>query len=497
MEENKNENIFINLQKVPLKSEREEKKAKVKRTILVVFLCILFFVLGCFGGYINNRLKTVSSRYHNNAVMSEIEYIISNYWLYGDEHEDLLNEMEDKALYGMSTFLEDPFTSYMSSKEVNDFYSSINRDYVGIGVEYTYADGIFLIRRVFKDSPAEKGGILPGDIIKEVNHEDVEGCTSDELKELVLGEAGSEVTITVRRVNELLDFTLTRAAVSNSVYAYMEDNCLIMEISSFGDGTAKECMSYLDEYEDLDSIIIDLRDNTGGLQTSVKEVCGLFIGNNKVYLRQAGKDGNEYVDYTKCEKTYENFKNIIILVNGNTASASEVFTICLKEQLDNVTIVGETTYGKGVIQSQKNLSNGGSLKFTTYYWYSPNGNSIHLEGIKPDFEVKMPDIYYESYSILDDDARYEYDCVDDNVRTIELALNYLGYYDGRSDGYFGETLKVSLNRFKIDNNLGNDSVIDKQTYEAIISKVSYEIINNKDKDTQMNKAKELVHGYKG
>ena len=269
---------------------------------------------------------------------------------------------------------------------------------------------------------------------------------------------------------------------------------MILELNSFGADSAQECVKYLDEYADLDKIIIDIRNNSGGYQTSVKEICGLFIGPDKIYLKEKGLDGVEMADYTTAIKTYDNFRNIIILTNENTASAAEVFAICMREQCEGVMIVGTTTFGKGVIQTSRYLSNGGALKVTSYYWYSPNGVSIHKTGVIPDVEVRMDDICYEYFYSMADDETYEIDSVSEANRIAQLSLQYLDYEPSRTDGYFDEGTQAALLRFKEEHNLGSAAVLDRGTMEALISDVSRAISLDPLKDKQMMKAKELIHG---
>ena len=486
--------IYFDLERVPLKSEREENKRKRRSRFLTILLCLFFFVLGAITLKLIESFVFPSSDFKSTDVMGEIEYMFENYWLYSKDHEDLANELEDKAFYGMSNFAEDTYTSYMSVKEMSEFSDSINMDYVGIGVQYSKYDGIAIVSKVFKDSPAMKAGILAGDIIQAIDGVKIDDKTTDEIKDMVIGPEGTDVVITVTRDGKDLDLTCTRASINSSVYAYRENDYVVMELNSFGANTAQECVRYLDEFADLEKIIIDIREDTGGYQSAVQEVCGLFIGDNKVYLRQKGVDGREQFDYTKAIKHYDNFKKIVILTNGNTASAAEVFAICMKESHPDVTLVGTTTFGKGVIQINKSLSNGAVLKMTAYHWYSPNGNSIDKTGIKPDVEVRQHDINYEYYSAMAEDEKYELDSVSDSVRICQLALDFLDYQIDRTDGYFDESLAKALLSYKSERGMAADSVLDKDTFEAVISSASREISQNESKDLQMMKAKEIING---
>ena len=492
MEEN-NE-YYFDLKKVPLKSEREERRKKRWKTIFIFFLCLFCFVTGIIGGYFIRKDSHPAYEADVKDTIGEIEYLMDRYWLYSKDYEDLTKELEDKALYGMTSFDYDPYTSYMSASEMDDFSTSINMNYVGIGVQYSYINDIALIKKVFKDSPAEAAGIEAGDIIKAIDGEAIDGMTTDDIRDRVIGEEGTEVVISILRGGEIIDVPIIRGPVDSTVHAYKENDYVVLELNSFGVDSGSRCMTYLDQWTDVEKIIIDLRDNTGGYQSSVKEISGLFIGNEKVYLRQKDSKGLETVDVTSCRKTYDNFKQIVVLINEDTASAAEVLAICLKEQHPNTTLVGVTTYGKGVIQTNRILNNDGVLKMTAYYWYSPNGVSIHGTGVVPDVEVYMPDVYYEYYYALEEDETYEYDSVGSAVQTAEKALDYLGYDVDRTDGYFDQSFADALTAFKKANGLDAAPVIDALTFETIISEVNREMANNIDKDTQMNAAKEVLRG---
>lgn len=489
IEDNK-ETVTVGLEKVLLKSEREEKKKKRRRVILTIVLCILFLVIGFAGGTIYNYAMHPYVKADASNTFGEIEAILSNYWIYEKDYDNLQKELEDKAFYGMTSFEEDPYTTYMSDEELNEFTTGINMDYVGIGVMYSLNNDVAVVERVFKDSPAEAAGFLPGDIIEKVDGVSIKGLDTTQIKEMVIGEEGTKVVVTVTRNNQTIDLTAIRSSVDNSVYCYAEDDYLVLELSSFGSSTGKECMSYLDQYKDYKKIIIDLRNNTGGYQNSVKEIAGLFIGNGQVYLKQEDATGKMAEDLTSCEKTF-NFDKIVLLVNGETASAAEVFAICLREQLDNVTIVGDTTYGKGVIQSTHYLVNGGVLKFTSYNWYSPNGISIHKTGIKPDIAISQDDIAYEYIVEMEDGAKYEYDSVSDVVRICEMALDFMGYKIDREDGYFDESFRIALQEYKTNNGLNADAILDENTYQSIISNTILGLSDKKN-DIQFNKAIELL-----
>lgn len=491
---NKEENtVLYDLKKVPLSSERTQRRKKRIRRLLMVLLCVLCLGLGIFLGRTSTYISKGGSS--DSSAYEDIKQIMNRYWLYSDQYDDLDQELEDKALYGMTAFDFDPYTTYMSAEEMNSFSDSINGNYVGIGVEYTYVGNKGLIVRVFYSSPAEKAGLMAGDAIIKIDGTDVAGLSSDDIRALVLGIEGTDVILTIERGTETFDVAVTRGVVNSTVFAYTQDDYIVMELNSFGTTTCEECIKYLDAYPDFSKIIIDLRSNGGGYQGSVRDICGLFIGPNEVYLRQKGVDGKEAVDVTPNNSPYyQNLKKIVLLVSEDTASAAEVFAIALRERCEGVTIVGETTFGKGVIQTNRVLDNGGVIKLTSYYWYSPDGVSIDKVGIEPDVKVRMPDIYYQTYYEMEEDETYEYDSVSESVIVVQKALAYLGYEVDRTDGYFDESTAKALEAYKADNGLQVDQVLNEDTFSSIISLTRRQLANNRDKDPQFQKALEIING---
>lgn len=477
-----------------MQSEREEIKHKRNRRILVSVLCIMLTFTGVLLGFGISRL--LSSPYiqsFSNDKLSSIETYLNTYWLYRNDYDDLKTELEDKAYDGMLSFEDDPYTSYMSSEEYNDFVSSINKNYVGIGtIVSDYAsDGNVIITHVFKNSPAESAGMQAGDLIVSVDGYDCLGTSIDYIKSLIAGEAGTQVNVTVFRNNEYYKLTMVRAAINSTVYTEIIDNELVLNIMSFGENTADEIISYLDAYPEYDRLIIDLRNNTGGYETSVREVCGLFLGDDKVILNEIFADGSEKVLKSICKKKYD-FEKIVVLTNGNTASAAEVCTIALKELHPNCIQVGETTYGKGVVQSSYMLSDGSVIKITTSYWTSPKGISFNNEGIVPDEEVKLDEVLTTGIFTLEEGETLKYDDVNVVVKTAQMGLKYLGYEIKRTDGYFDLSFESAVKLFQESIGHEADGILDKETVDSIYNSVIYTFNTDYTKDAQLYKAIELL-----
>lgn len=491
----KENKVRIKLKKEPLGEERIQMEKQKRQHKVFVAFGVLLFIVGIIVGFATNKILA-DKQIEAYSKSDEIKKIIKNNWLYRDEYDDLDSELDDKAFLGMTVFSEDPYTMYMSNQEASDYYNNqINMSYVGVGV--SYIPGSFIVTRVYKNSPAELAGFEVGDVIVSCDGVEVKGKTSDEVKNLVLGEEGTTIDFVVKRDNELVDIKAVRGTFEQTVYARkLDDDTVYLELFSFGINSGNECIEYLNDYKDCSKIIIDLRDNTGGYETSVQEIAGLFLGKDKVVMHKNYSSTKKDTDYTISNAYYDNFKDIVILTNNYSASASEVLTLALKEGHDNVTIVGETTYGKGVMQSKFNLNDGSSIKLTVAYWTSPSGVSINNEGIKPDVEVSNH-MALNFVSVDFDDSIndcYEYDSVATSVNIVQYALDYLGYDVDRFDGYFSYGTEDAINAFKKSEEMEVDGKLDRDTYVAIIAKVIETKNLDLDKDLQLSKGRELLNG---
>ena len=490
--------VRYKLTKQPLASEREEIRTKKQRRNVLIVTVIVFLLLGFIGGYLagltHNKVGLLIGNEEENIDLKSqiITDYFNDYWLYGDEYEDLNQTLSDQAFHGMAKFEDDPYTTYQSNQEMNDFASAINMNFVGIGVSYTMNDDMPTITRVFKDAPADKAGLLAGDVIETVDGTDVKGKTTAEVKDLVVGEEGSLVKVGVSRQGQSLVFDIYRGPVDSTVYGYTYEGIPVLNILSFGENTAHECVKYLDEFSDSERLIIDLRDNSGGYQTAVEDIASLFLEEDSIVMRVVDKHEDEIVSYVKDNKYYDNFKEIAILINGNTASAAEVLTTALVEQHANAYTVGETSYGKGVVQSSIQLFDGSAIKMTTSKWLTPNGLWINGIGIKPDYEILRHEAFYETYWPMEEDETYDIDSVSEYVHLASLGLDYLGYDVDRVDGYFDESIANALVNFQNKHALEANGVLDKTTYQAIISSIMKDYATNIENDVQFQKAVELI-----
>ncbi len=482
-----------------LKEEKKKNKRLKKIAVIIGVLCIF---VGWFGGSIlpygfttslRNLIKNGTTMSSSNKIQEVLE-IMENDWYFGSDIDELDDRLVDQALTGITTNSEDKHTQYMTKDEMESFTQSINRNYVGIGVQYINTDGTAIVEKVYKNTPAEKAGVQPGDIIHTVDGEDMSGKTSAEIKEAVQGESGTTVTIGFIRDGKNIALKITREEVSSTVYGELLDNNIgYLQLYQFGSTTPDEVKSYLDDFKGVDGLVIDLRDNGGGYLDSVEGVSSCFLEKGTKVMSQEYSNGETRETDTKSDK-YTDIKNIVILTNGNTASAAEVLTLALKQQRDDVTIVGTTTYGKGTVQVSKMFDDGSAIKYTTSKWLSPDGTWVNGVGITPDVELKLHDVFYQTFSNMEDDDSYSVDSVADAIKDAQLCLDYLGYSVDRTDGYFSSETGLALKNYKEEHHLESNETLDKDTYDSLRSAVILDWNTTRTHDTQLQKAQEILHG---
>ncbi len=377
----------------------EKKRFKAYKVImlvvLVAFITFLITSIGMYQYFTNNSFgkQLVVSSENNGEITSELSKyraLIDKYFL-GEVDEEKLKE---GAIKGYIEGLDDPYTEYISKEDMEDYLADATGNFVGIGiymVQDTETNKIMVLAPI-KGSPAEKAGILPGDLIVSV---DGVQYTAEEMtvaSNKIKGELGTTVKIEVLRENETLNFELKRENIKvNPVEAKkLENNIGYIEFSSFDDGTAEEFKTKFEELQEqgIKSLIIDLRNNGGGIVDEALEIADYILEKDDVILYEVDKNGKETVEKSKNTPIIN--MPIIILTNENTASSSEILAGALKDH-EKAKIVGTKTYGKGVIQQLLTLPDGSGLKITAEEYLTPNKTKINEIGIEPDEEVKLPE----------------------------------------------------------------------------------------------------------
>ena len=494
--ENNNEEknkVKVKLEKHLWPDEVKEKK-KIKRSMIVtvVVFSIVFLIMGVFLG---KDLFSTTSQAMENTKLNQIQEIMEEDWYFGKDIENLEEKINDQAIKGLSDFPDyDIHTYYLTKEDMEQFTSNLSGSYVGIGIQfYESENNNLIVKRVFDDSPAQKSGILAGDILLKVDNTSLEGMDLDEVANLVLGKEDSLLTITVSREGKEQRFELKRAKVLYSTFARTIDNVGYIELDQFGESTSQEVLNHLNKFENKqDKLILDLRDNGGGYLNTVVDIGSYLIDKDEIILITENNKGKQIPEYSNNGKKFD-FEDIVVLVNENTASASEVLTAALSYHLDNVTVVGVNTYGKGTVQQSKVFTDGSAMKYTIAEWLTPDGQKINKVGIKPDVEVKLHPILSEPFAIIEEGQVFEYDSVGLPIATAQKVLDFLGYDIKRQDGYFDKSFEQALLKYQKDNNLETSAILDEKMYDILLSKTIREWNENTDQyDRQLERAVKLL-----
>ncbi|MBQ3292933.1 S41 family peptidase [Candidatus Saccharibacteria bacterium] len=301
------------------------------------------------------------------------------------------NTLIEGAKSGMVNAIGDVYTVYMDAEEKSEYTNSVLHGNVGagIGVEFGLRDGYVRVLRILPDNPALRAGVMIGDIFYKIDGEEVYTWSSSEIGKKLRGEAGTEVTVTMVRDGKPIDFTMKREEINNvSAYVKYDGSTAIVTILRFDNDTGVKVQEMANEFasKGVKKVILDLRGNGGGYVSAAQDLLSLWLDNQVILLQKSAHFGEESVSTPSGKAILRDMKTVV-LVNGSTASASEIVAAALKDY-GKATIVGTTTYGKGVVQKMYDLTNGGMLKVTVAEWMSPKNNSINKKGVEPDIELE-------------------------------------------------------------------------------------------------------------
>lgn len=407
MRKEKNEEIISDK---PVKKENIKQKKETNKfsTREVVILVLVTLIVGLSSGFIfKKNTANLSSNVTKDKYLQEFinnyEFILDNYYKELDK-EELINN----AISGMMNSLEDPYSEYFNEEESNNFSIMLDGSYTGLGVEIAKNEetGQIIITSVFKDSPASKAGLKSGDIIIEVDKKQIDGMDPSEVSNLIKASINKEFELKIIRDSEQITLKVSKEIVTlNSVTSktYRIDNKKVgyIYISIFANNTYEQFKKELNklEQEKINTLIIDVRSNTGGHLTTVDRILDLFL-NSKQIMYGFEKNGKRIFVNGKGDekKEYE----IVLLGDETSASASEVLISGLRDNL-NSKLIGKKTYGKGTVQELVDLSSGTQYKITVKKWLTPKGNCVSdTKGIEPDIEVGIGTKYFETFNESDD-----------------------------------------------------------------------------------------------
>lgn len=387
--------------------DRNNKKWIARILVLLLVTNMTTFIFGNAGNLVlgNKALISVDSQETLdgvNKLLAMKEQLESEY--YKDVEDETLME---GAIKGMFESLGDPYTTYFTTSEFKTYMESATGTYEGVGIVVTEDDqGVTVVIAPQKGTPAYESGIKSGDKIIKVNGEDVTTVGSEEVVLRVRGPADTTVDITVARGEEIIDFTLARKVIElETVDSRVIGNVGYIQITEFTNNTALDFTAQLDELlaQSISGLVIDLRGNPGGGVNEAVSIADRLLGKtNVVYL--VDKDGKR-TEYNS-DDTESLALPIVVLVDGGSASSSEILAGALKDT-GAATLVGTTTFGKGIVQEVISLKDGGGVKVTNSEYFTPNGNNIHEKGIEPDVIIEATDYMKNNFFTDEEDVQLQ------------------------------------------------------------------------------------------
>lgn len=373
-----------------------DSKFSIFEVIIVTFISIIFgIIVGYILTYTSTPIKAIKSDPNLEEIISAYNTLKNNYYYDVDEVS-----LADNAIKGMVSSLNDSYSSFMDNKTAESFNESVDGFFVGIGVTIMYSDGYNQIIKVDDSGPGDKAGLKVNDIILSVDGNSVKGVYGEELTSLIKGKSGSKVKIMIKRGNVTKTVTVKRGIIEieNVTSHLLEENGKkigYINVAVFASNTFKQFRKNLSRMEkkNAEALIIDLRDNPGGHLSQTRDILSMFFDKKTVLYELQNKN--------KVSKIYSSSNDtrnypIVILVNGNSASASEVMASCFSDNYKNATIVGTKTYGKGTVQQTVKLSSGTSFKYTTEKWLTSKGKTVDGVGINPDINIELDQRYYSN-----------------------------------------------------------------------------------------------------
>ena len=353
----------------------------------ILFSVLVLSIGGCAAVYFRGLGRTAGSEEAKvDAKIRELETYIDQYYLFDYEDEDV----ENGIYKGLMAGLGDIYTSYYITEEYESFMETTYGSYCGIGamLSQDVTTGIITVVQAFEGTPAAEAGLQPGDILYQVEGEEVTGQDLTLVVTDLKGEENTEVHIGIVRDGEILEMTLTRKNIEIPTvdYELLEDGIGYIAISEFEDLTDDQ---FMEAFEDLKSqgmekLIIDLRNNGGGLVDVTCNILDQLLPEGTIVYTE-DKYGERQTEYSDAEHYFDG--EMAVLVNGNSASASEIFAGAIKDYGVG-TLIGTQTYGKGIVQSLFRLEDGSAVKITVSRYYTPAGNNIHEVGITPDIVLE-------------------------------------------------------------------------------------------------------------
>lgn len=467
------------------------KMQKVAATFLVLsFMLSFIFGPGALRAYASESSTDAQSLPSQVLVVTQDE---ANFLKLFREIEDLMQNYHTKdvdksalyegALRGLVQALNDPYSQYMTQQEMEDFSSTVEGTYVGIGVTIDIENGKVTVVSAFKGSPAEAAGIRPGDVLVSIDGQEISGKSLEEVSGLLKGPEGTQVTVKILRASDgsAIELVLTRALISVPTLDVkdMGNGIYYIAITQFTPDTGRQfppIINYL-KRAGLKGLILDLRNNPGGTLDSCVEVADALVPKGPIVeLRR--KELKEVIENTKDTQPIP----VVVLINGGTASAAEILAGAIRDRGVGI-LLGEHTFGKACVQALVPLGEGaGAIKLTIADYYTPNGQMIAGKGLAPDIEFTPQGI--AAPQEINYKRVMKPGTVGLDVLALQENLKFLGYQVGELDGIFGPRTLAAVNAFLSDHKMPSAVNVTKDIVDLITQSVASKLKDQPDQTVQ-------------
>ncbi|QNQ82354.1 PDZ domain-containing protein [Lactobacillus sp. PV037] len=441
--------------------DKKQTKKKIPKPIKYLLTGVGGIIIGAAGTFGVMRYQELSSplatvdRVYQQLQASYYQKISSS-------------QLAQGAIDGMLASLKDPYSQTLSGQTQQQVNSVIQGEsFSGVGIQMKVSGNKILVDSIVSDSPASKSRIKVNDQLIKVNNAPVSAKNFDKVAQLVRGKTGTKVRLTLKRGSQTFEVVLTRAKINqSSLTVKNEKNATIITISQFDTNTAKDLKAALKNinFKEYPKLIIDLQNNPGGVMESALTSAAYFVPNGKTLMKYESKTEKQTIK--SSNKLADNFKvkvKPIILINKNTASASEIFTAALVENKRAIT-VGQTSYGKGTVQ-QVGSTAGTEYKYTIAKWLTPNGTWINHQGIKPMY--KTPVSKFEDLPAFQTSDTLKEKMIGLDVTILQQYLRVLGYLDQYPTGVFDSNTKAAVMAYQKSQGIKETGKVDAQLKQQL------------------------------
>jgi len=485
--ENQHENLENN-QKIQIIKEKKTNWSSI------FVATILAFTVGIVATYfaLQNNQNALTRKIGDDSFdefLTVFQELQTNHYFF-DEENDLIRG----AINGMIAATGDNYSNFFTASDFNQAMGHLRESFYGIGAEVAVINGNATIVSPMLGSPAENAGVLPGDVILSVDSVDVRDENLNEVIDRIRGPYGTEVTLGILRSGvDMIEITITRGRIINEtvttdVFVRNGQTIGYIRVSTFGEATLSAFQDAIDELEamNIDGLIVDLRNNSGGYLHIVNGMVSYVLPSGLPITSAVDRHGNLTTHYTRGNSDSRLDVEIITLINGGSASASEIFAAAMRES-GGFEVMGTTSFGKGTVQQPRPISADSVLQLTIQAWLTPHGHLIQDYGVEPTITVEPGELINILQVHLGDEEVLRYDMVHNGVLNAQRTLAALGFNLDRTDGYFDESTVLAVRAFQAEHDLLETGEIDGLTATAI-SMALRQLIRNPDYDQQIQAA---------